>query len=134
VVKPAARREIVGYLQQVYAMSQRQACRLASLSRKAASYVPLQRPDEPLRQRLKELGEQYPRYGYLLLHGMLFAEKLVVNRKRTYRIYTDLGMQVRTRKRKKLVRPRVRSDNQPETPATIKMRQTCRRCRHDGRA
>lgn len=88
-------------------MSQRQACRLVRLSRKAASYMPLQRPDEPLRQRLKELGEQYPRYGYLLLHGMLCAEKLVVNRKRTYRIYTDLGMQVRTRKRKKLVRPRV---------------------------
>jgi len=88
-------------------MSQRQACRLVRLSRKAANYVPLQRPDELLRQRLKELGEQYPRYGYLLLHGMLFAEKRVVNRKRTYRIYTDLGMQVRTRKRKKLVRPRV---------------------------
>ncbi len=40
-----------------------------------------------LEKRLKALAEQYPRYGYLLLHGMLKNEGLVVNRKRTYRIY-----------------------------------------------
>ena len=57
--------------------------------------------------RLKTLGEQYPRYGYLLLHGMLQAEGLVTNRKRTYRLYTELGMQVRTKRRKKLQRPRL---------------------------
>ena len=34
-------------------------------------------------------------------------EQLVVNRKRTHRIYTELGLQVRTKKRKKLVRPRI---------------------------
>lgn len=106
-MKPAARREVVGYLQKTYALSQRRACRLARLSRKAAAYQPVERPDQALRQRLKELGEQYPRYGYLFLHAMLKAEDLVVNRKRTYRIYTELGMQVRTRRRKKLVRPRV---------------------------
>lgn len=38
---------------------------------------------------------------------MLKAEGLVQNRKRTYRIYTELGLQVRTKKRKKLVRPRI---------------------------
>lgn len=31
----------------------------------------------------------------------------MVNRKRTYRIYTEEGLQVRTKKRKKLVRPRI---------------------------
>jgi putative transposase len=30
----------------------------------------------------------------------------VANKKRTYRIYTEEGLQVRTKKRKKLVRPR----------------------------
>jgi putative transposase len=38
---------------------------------------------------------------------MLRNEGLVENRKRTYRLYTALGMQVRTRRRKKLIRPRV---------------------------
>ncbi len=88
-------------------MSQRQACRLVRLSRKAAAYQPVARPDHRLKERLKTLGEQYPRYGYLTLHAMLRAEGLVINRKRTYRLYTALGMQVRTRRRKKLIRPRI---------------------------
>ena len=32
---------------------------------------------------------------------------LMQNRKRTYRLYTALGMQVRTKRRKKLTRPRI---------------------------
>ena len=56
---------------------------------------------------MKKLGEKYLRYGYLMLHELLRREGLVVNRKRTYRIYADPGMQVRTKRRKKLVRPRV---------------------------
>ena len=50
---------------------------------------------------LKALAEQYPRYGYCLLRGMLKNEGLVTNRKRTYRIYTHLGLQVRSKRRKK---------------------------------
>jgi len=42
--------------------------------------------DEPLRERLKYLAAEYPRYGYLMLHRLLKAEGLVVNRKRTYRL------------------------------------------------
>ena len=59
-----------------------------------------QRPqqDAELTARLKALGERYPRYGYLMLHGLLRAEGLVENRKRTYRLYTELGMQARTKR------------------------------------
>jgi transposase InsO family protein len=56
---------------------------------------------------MKALAEQYPRYGYLMLHELLRREGLVSNRKRTYRIYSELGMQVRTKRRKRLTRPRV---------------------------
>lgn len=42
-----------------------------------------------------------------MLHHLLRAEGWVRNRKRTYRIYTALGLQVRTKRRKKLCRPRV---------------------------
>ena len=54
------------------------------------------RDDSALRQRLTALATEYPRYGYTLLHGMLAAEKLVVNPKRTYRIYREEKLQVRT--------------------------------------
>jgi len=107
VVKPAARRELVGYPQVGFDLSQRRACRLAGISREAMNYQPVDRGDRGVVTRLKTLGEQYPRYGYLMLHAMLKAEGLVQNRKRTYRLYTALGMQVRTKRRKKLIRPRI---------------------------
>ncbi len=108
MVRPAARKRLAGYLQQAYAISERRASRLMHISRKALHYEDI-RParDVVLMARLRVLGEQYPRYGYLLLHSLLCAEGLVQNRKRTYRLYTALGMQVRTRRRKKLVRPRL---------------------------
>ena len=107
MVRPAQRRGIVVYLQSAYQMSQRKACRLARLSRKAAAYQQVPRNNSALKGRLKELGECYPRYGYLMLDALLKTEGLVINRKRTYRLYTELGMQVRTKRRKKLVRPRI---------------------------
>lgn len=59
---------------------------------------------------MKELASLYSRYGYLLLHGLLKAEGLVINKKRTYRVYTEEGLQVRTKKRKKLTRPMLAMD------------------------
>jgi len=108
MVKAAGRRPLVAYLQEQFVVSRRRACGVAGISRKAACYASRRSPqDAPLVARLKTLGEQYPRYGHLLLHGMLRAEGLVKNHKRTYRLYTELGMQVRTKRRKKLVRPRI---------------------------
>jgi putative transposase len=102
VVKSAGRKRLVGYLEQHYGISQRRACRAIPISCKAVRYVN-RRPerDAALIARLKALDEQYPRYGYLLLHAMLRAERLVKNRKRTDRVYTQLGLQVRTKRRKK---------------------------------
>lgn len=107
-MKPTARRRIVGYLQESYSVSQRRACGLALISRKAMRYRSLREArDQPLVKRLHELGETYPRYGYLMLHSLMRREGLVTNRKRTYRLYCQEGMQVRTKRRKKLTRPRV---------------------------
>ena len=106
-MKPAQRRGVVAYLQSAHALSQRRACQLARLSRKAANHRPDTTKDAALIKRLKALGEQYPRYGYLMMHALLKREGLVVNRKRTYRLYSELGMQVLTKRRKKLVSPRI---------------------------
>ncbi len=107
-MKPAGRKRLVGYLQQHYRISQRRACQVVPISRKALRYRSRrEQRDTALIERLKALGEQHPRLGYLILHRMLQDEGLVVNRKRTYRLYAALNMQVRTRRRKKLVRPRV---------------------------
>lgn len=80
---------------------------MVGLSRTAYRYQPKSRPDDALKSRLKQLAIKHPRYGYLLLHGLLRLEGLVQNKKRTYRLYKAEGLQVRTKKRKKLTRPRV---------------------------
>lgn len=105
---PAAKRQAAGHLIETHAISERRACRVVKLHRSVARYQSeSQRNDEALKRRMQELAQRYPRYGYLMLHQFLRQEGLVVNRKRTYRIYCELGLQVRTKRRKKLTRPRV---------------------------
>ena len=76
-MKPTQRRGVVAYLQSAHALSQRRACRLARLSRKAANHRPDTTKDAALTKRLKALGEQYPRYGYLMMHALLKREGLI---------------------------------------------------------
>lgn len=105
MVTPAGRKPVVSYLKDEHRISERQACNLASVSRTGYRRPVERLADKALRARLDELAKQYPRYGYLMLHGLLKAEGLVINRKRTYRLYKEAGLQVRTKKRKKLTRP-----------------------------
>jgi len=77
------------------------------LSRSVAWYRLQGHDDRALRGQLKTLAEQYPRYGYPTLHDMLRAAGHVTNYKRTYRISRAEGLQVRTKRRRKLTRPRV---------------------------
>lgn len=107
MVTATQRRRAVHHLTSRRLSSERRACRLIGLSRSVARYESVARDDVALRARLKALAEQYPRYGYPTLHDLLSNEGLVVNRKRTYRIYREEGLQVRTKRRKKLLRPRV---------------------------
>jgi len=106
VVRPGQRHRAVDYLKSLD-VSERRAFRLVNFSRSAAWRPRKGRNDDELRARLKTLAERYPKYGYPTLHDMLVLEGQVINRKRTYRIYREEGLQVRTKKRKKIFRPRV---------------------------
>lgn len=107
MVKPTSKKPIVQHLVEHHHLSERRACILVGLSRTGYRYQAKPKDDELLRHRLKELAVEQSRYGYLLLHGILKEEGLVVNKKRTYRLYTEEGLQVRTKRRKKLSRPRI---------------------------
>lgn len=106
MVKPPAKRPVVDYLQETHGLSERRACELMLLNRASYRYEALPNNDGELRARLKMLATQFPVYGYLMLHALLKQENLVVNKKRTYRLYTEENLQVRTKRRKKLQRPR----------------------------
>lgn len=89
-------------------LSERRACGLMEISRSVARYSSCRAKDDDLRRWLRDLAERYPRYGYLMLHALLKAEGRVVNPKKTYRLYREERLQVRTKRRKKLApRPRV---------------------------
>jgi putative transposase len=55
---------------------------------------------EPLRVRLRELAGSRVRYGYRRLTVLLKREGWNVNAKRIYRLYTEEGLIVRTKRRK----------------------------------
>ena len=97
---------------------ERQGCRLLDVGRSTVRYQSKGRDEAARRARLKELAQEYPRYGYPTLHDMLRDEGLVKNSKGTYRIYTEEQLQVRRKKRKKLIRRRLPKtivcDNGPE--------------------
>ena len=58
--------------------------------------------DEALRHRLRELGEQRKRFGSTrLLHILLKREGLVINHKRTERIYHEEELTLRRKRRRK---------------------------------
>ena len=94
----------MGFLVAKLGLSERRSCRIVGLARSVQQYHPVPKEDEAVVERLKALASENRRYGYLRLHAMLRREGLVQNHKRTYRLYTEQGLQVRTKKRRKLPR------------------------------
>ena len=106
---PAAKRKAAGSLRSIHPASERRTCRLLGMHRSTARSRPEPgRGGGPLADRLRELARRHPRYGYLTLHHMLKREGLAATRKRKRRVYSRLGLQVRTKRRRRPQRPRVR--------------------------
>jgi putative transposase len=74
---------------------------LVDLSTSVYRYQPQDDKDAILRQRLRELAEQRKRFGSPRLHIMLKREGLVINHKRTERVYREEGLSLRRKRRRK---------------------------------
>jgi len=96
------RRRAAAHLIESGMRSQRRACQLMKIHPSVYRYNRRPTRDDRLRERLKALAVEYPRYGCPLLHELLKGEGLVINAKRTYRIYREEKLQVRKRRRKRL--------------------------------
>jgi putative transposase len=72
------------------------------LSRNTLRYKRKPDKDEALRTRMKELAAKHKRYGCRRLHKYLKREGLVINKKRTERVYREEKLKIRVRRRKKL--------------------------------
>jgi putative transposase len=86
-----------------FQISQRRACELVGLGRSTKRYEAVEKNDDALRIRLRDLASVYVRYGMPRLYVLLRREGWIVNHKRVYRLYKEEGLDLRTKKRKKQV-------------------------------
>lgn len=98
---PAARREAVAILVESHEMSERRACNVIGTDRSSVRYMARRPDDAALRDRLRALAGERRRFGYRRLHVLLRREGLVVNRKKTQRLYREEGLSVRKRRGRK---------------------------------
>jgi putative transposase len=83
-------------------LSQRRALKLIGMSASVLSYQPRDDGNGPLRQRIIELAHRHRRHGYRMVYLRLRHEGWQVNLKRVRRLYRIEGLQVKSRKRKKV--------------------------------
>lgn len=101
MVTPAARREAATHLQASHGMSERRACRVIGADRTSIRYRSQRDDDGELREKLCDLARQRRRFGYRRLHILLRREGILINRKKTQRLYREEGLTVRRRKGRK---------------------------------
>jgi putative transposase len=91
----------VRYVRTVHSYSERRACALLCVNRRTARREPSEDKDAALRGRLRELAETRRRFGSPRLHVLLRREGLVINHKRTERVYREERLSLRLKKRNK---------------------------------
>ncbi|EHU0315932.1 IS3 family transposase [Vibrio parahaemolyticus] len=95
-------RKAVKVIQKGTQLSERRACLLVGIQRASMRYQPqANREDDKLQARIKELALERRRFGYRRIHRLLRREGFDVNHKRVYRLYSELGLMVSKRRRRK---------------------------------
>lgn len=103
-MKPVEKREAVAHAHKAHGLSLTRACGLFGISRSSQRYRPRPKDDAPLQDALKQAAAKRRRWGYRRLLVVLRREGFDDNHKRVYRLYRELGLQVRRRKRRKAAR------------------------------
>lgn len=101
-MSPQAKREAVKVLMTEHRFGVTHACGLVSISRSLYRYVSRRGDASPLKQRIGDIAAAKRRYGYRRVYVRLRREGWAVNRKRVYRLYREMGLAVRRRKRKRI--------------------------------
>jgi transposase InsO family protein len=82
------------YLENIYGVSERHACRVLALHRSTKRRQPGTGAARELVARIHALSERYPRFGYRKLYGLLKSEHWRVSRETVRRIRQQEGLQV----------------------------------------
>ncbi|WOI35505.1 IS3 family transposase (plasmid) [Tritonibacter scottomollicae] len=102
LLSPSRRRQCIDHVRQTFSVSERRVCRTLGQHRSTQRKVPCGRPDEArLTEDIIALAEEYGRYGYRMITGMLNNSGWHVNHKRVERIWRQEGLKVPQKQPKK---------------------------------
>ena len=107
---------MVDFARQQHNMSLRAACKTIRISRSVYHYQPDTDRDQAVIEKLLELVERYPRYGFGKLFPILRRQGHRWNHKRVYRVYCGLKLNMRRKGKKRLPQ---RSPEPLSVPASI---------------
>ncbi len=91
-------------------MSIRRACSVVGAERSSSHYKARRRSQAALSKRIREIAETRGRYGYRRIHVLLRREGWEVNAKRVWRLYREMGLQLRNKSPKRRVKAKLRGD------------------------
>ena len=85
-----------------HAISERRACRVIGLSRSVYRYQAKRPDDTAIKAELKSLAEKHRRWGFGKMMDWLRQQGFTWNHKRVYRVYCELGLNLRVKPKKRL--------------------------------
>jgi len=96
------KRQLVDETVQEHKISINRACRLVHLSRSVYYYQPKPKEDEEVVEQLGRLSERHPTQGFWKLFHRMRLEGCPWNHKRVHRIYCQMGLNIRRKKKRRL--------------------------------
>ena len=97
----AERRRAAEHLEQEYAVSERRSCRVVEIDRSTKRRASGRTEGAALVQKLHELSEEYPRFGYRKIHARLRSAGFRVGRDRVRLLRRRDGLRVPQKARKR---------------------------------
>ena len=91
-------------------MSIRRACSALRIDRSLYVYKSKRGGQADLKQRIRDICETRVRYGYRRVHVLLRRDGWAVNPKRIYRLYKEMGLQLRNKIPKRRVKAKLREE------------------------
>ena len=101
VVSAPAKRELVRHMM-ISGLSERRFLRIIGMSARALRYEPAADRNCVLKEKIIALAQRHRRYGSGMIYLKLRQAGEIVNHKRVDRLYTEAGLQVKKRRRKKI--------------------------------
>jgi len=93
---------MANYAIQAHKTSERRACRLAAFSRSGYRYVRKKPNDDEIKGKLAQIAEDHHRWGFRKMAAYLRKRGNRWNHKKVYRIYCEMGLNIRIKPKKRL--------------------------------